>query len=235
MRILICDDNDLIVEQIQRLLRSYYKHAKLPLPEIITYSSGDALLKDNDNKDIVLLDIEMPGVDGIYVGNTLKKQNPNVIIIIITSFAEYLDDAMRFHVFRYLSKPIDESRFLRNLKEAFQVYNSLNVKIAIETKEGTYTISTSDIVCIEAQHRKVIVHTTYKDYNSIHPMQYWQKQLDEPCFFQSHRSFIVNFAHVSDFSNNTIYLYNHHFTAYLTRRKHSEFKSNYLFYLESMR
>ena len=235
MRILICDDNPLIVEQLHNLLRLFFKRSKLALPEIATYSSGDALLKDTGDKDIVFLDIEMPGVDGIYVGNSLKRDNKHVIIISVTSFAEYLDEAMRFHVFRYLSKPIDEERFFRNLKDALQMLNSSDGKIAIETKNDVHTIYTTDIVCIEAQMRKVIVHTTHQDFYSIHNMQYWADTLPKASFVQTHRSFIVNMAHITNFDNNTIHLYNNQFTAYLTRRKYVEFKANYLFYLESTR
>ena len=235
MRILICDDNALIIEQLSKYLHIFFTQNKLTVPEIVTYSSGDSLLNDSGHKDIVFLDIEMPGVDGIFVGNRLKKENPKTIIIIVTSFAEYLDEAMRFHVFRYLSKPIDKHRLFRNIKDALQLYNSSNVKIAIETKDGVFTVSSSDIVCIEAQMKKVTVHTVFKDFNSTQNIQYWINTLKEPCFFQSHRSFIVNFAYVSDFNNSVIHLYNNQFTAYLTRRKYTAFKSNYLLYLESTR
>lgn len=235
MRILICDDDPIIIEQINKHLCEFFHQNKLRLPEIVTYSSGDALLQDSGTQDIIFLDIEMPGVNGIYVGNKLKAKSPQTIIIVVTSFAEYLDEAMRFHVFRYLSKPIDKLRFFRNLKDALQLYNSNNTKIAIETKEGVYSISTSDIVCIEAQMRKVIVRTTSKDYISTQNMQYWSTTLKEHCFFQSHRSFIVNFAHITDFNNSVIHLYNNQVNAYLTRKKYTKFKSNYLLYLESMR
>ena len=235
MRILICDDNPIIVEQIKKFLLEFFNQHKLKLPKIVAFSSGDDLLEDFDNKDIVFLDIEMHGVNGIHVGKELKRNNPKTIIIVVTSFAEYLDEAMRFQVFRYLSKPIDKFRFFQNLRDALRLYNSNNTKIAIETKEGVYSISTSDIVCVEAQMRKVIVRTTSKDYISSQNMQYWQNTLKEHCFFQSHRSFIVNFAHITDFNNSVINLYNNQVHAYLTRRKYTEFKSNYLLYLESMR
>lgn len=75
-----------------------------------------------------LLDVEMPGFDGIYVGNELKKQNESVIIFIVTSYLEYLDAAMRFHVFRYLSKPIDKQRLFQNLDDALELYYSINQK-----------------------------------------------------------------------------------------------------------
>ena len=235
MRILICDDDPIITEQLEKHLYRYFKQHQLKVPEIAIYSSGDALLEDSGEKDIVFLDIEMPGVDGIYVGNKLKKQNPKTIIIIITSFAEYLDEAMRFHVFRYLSKPIDKLRLYRNLKDALQLYNSSSSRIAIETKDGIFSVLTSDIICIEAQMKKVIVHTIAQDYDSIQNIQYWANILKEHCFFQSHRSFIVNLAYVTNFNNTIIHLYNNQFTAYLTRRKYTEFKSNYLLFLESTR
>lgn len=235
MRIAICDDNPQIIEQLTKYLNEFFRKSHLKTPHIASFSNGEALLASSTPYDIVFLDIEMPGLDGIYVGNKLKEANPKTIIIVITSFAEYLDEAMRFQVFRYLSKPIDKLRLFRNLKDALKVYNSQNTKVAITTKEGVFSVSTSDIIFIETQMRKVIVHTTQKDYLSTQTMQEWFNTLSEPCFFHSHRSFIVNFAYVTDFDNSSIHLYNKQFTAYLTQRKHAEFKANYLLYLESMR
>ena len=72
-----------------------------------------------------------------------------------------------------------------------------------------------------------------KDYESIHSMQYWIEILPKNCFIQSHRSFIVNLKHVSNFNHDIIYLEDGQFTAYLTKRKYTEFKNAYLLYLES--
>lgn len=235
MRIAICDDNPQIIEQLTKYLNEFFHKNNLKAPHIVPFTSGEALLSTTTPNDIVFLDIEMPGVDGIYVGNKLKEANPKTIILIVTSFAEYLDEAMRFQVFRYLSKPIEKMRLFRNLRDALKLYNSSNTKVAITTKDGVYPVSTSDIICVEAQMRKVIVHTTSTDYFSTQNMQYWLDTLTEPCFFQSHRSFIVNLEYITDFDNSVIHLYNKQFTAYLTRRKHTEFKANYLLYLESMR
>ena len=96
MRILICDDDSLIVEQIQKYVRHFFESNHLKCPEIFCYSSGEDLLADKRAKDIVFLDIEMPGMNGIFVGNELKKQNKNTIIFVITSYSEYLDDARLF-------------------------------------------------------------------------------------------------------------------------------------------
>lgn len=235
MRILICDDDRDIVEQLQKYVIDFFKTKKLDTPEIQCYDSGDALLSDTGSKDIVFLDIEMPGLNGIYVGRKLKESNRNIITFIVTSYVEYLDDAMRFHVFRYLSKPLDKQRLFQNMKDAIQLYNSANIKIPVETKEGIYTCTASEIIFIEAMGRAITVHTLSRDFSALQKMEHWSRTLDMPCFFQPHRSFIINMKHVTDFNHSLIHLYHGQYTVYLARRKYSGFKSAYFLYLESAR
>ena len=173
-------------------------------------------------------------MNGIYVGKELKKKNENIIIFIVTSYSEYLDEAMRFHVFRYLSKPLDKQRFFHNMKDAVDLYNTMTVKIPVETKQGVHTLLASSVIAVEAQGRKVTVHTTLCDFESTHNMQYWLELLPKNRFFQTHRSFIINFEHVTDFDRNLVHMADNQ-SAYLTKRKYSSFKEAYLLYLESTR
>lgn len=235
MRIALCDDDPLIVEQLTGYLQEFFKRNRLKCPAIVSFGDGEALLRDPSKKDLVFLDIEMPGLNGIYVGNALKKANDKVIIFVVTSYAEYLDEAMRFHVFRYLSKPLEKQRLFRNMKDALHVYSISNAKTAIETKTGVITVFLSGIVAVEASDRKVLVHTTRGSYESVHTIRNWRERLPENCFFQSHRSFLINLAHVTSFDHTVIHLYNNHYLAYLTRRNYTAFKQAYLLYLESTR
>ena len=113
-----------------------------------------------------------------------------------------LDEAMRFHVFRYLSKPLDKQRIFRNLQDAITLYNTSITKVSIETKDGMFVVLSTDIFFIEAHNHKTIVHTSEGDYLSVHNINYWLNKLHIPCFFQSHRSFIVNLDHVSSFDRS---------------------------------
>lgn len=235
MRILLCDDDTLVLEQLKKLLEDFFENVHVKIPEIVSYTSGEELLKDKEQKDIVFLDIEMSGVDGIYVGNELKAENKNVIIFVVTSYSEYLDEAMKFHVFRYISKPLDEQRVLRNFKDALVCYNAMTKEIPIETHEGIYTMPSSYIIAIEASGRKVVVHTIKRDYISVHNLNYWLDILPKNSFFQTHRSYIINFEHVTEFDHTVIHMFQGNYTAYLTRRKYTAFKNAYLLYLESMR
>ena len=235
MRILICDDDVLIIEQIRKYCQNFFNKIQVKCPELVCFSDGETLLSDEGEKDILFLDIEMPGMNGIYVGNELKTRNENIIIFIVTSHSEYLDEAMRFHVFRYLSKPLDKQRFFRNMKDAVDLYNSMTVKIPIETKQGVHTLPASSIVAVEAQGRKITVHTVKGDFESIHTIKYWEKLLPKNHFFQTHRSFIINFEYVTNFDHTLVHMNDNQFHAYLTKRKYSSFKEAYLLYLESTR
>lgn len=235
MQIAICDDDPMIIKELQKDLEQYFRKHHLSCPPISQFTSGEALLNNKEEKDIVFLDVEMPGLNGIYVGNTLRERYPNILIFIVTSFMEYLDDAMRFHVFRYLSKPIDRQRLFRNLDDALAQYHASSKKIAFETKDGFRTLMPSSIVMIEAISKKSVLYTTSKTYHTVHPMQYWLETLPQAQFFRTHRSFIVNMEHVSDFDHSLVYMDVPETNAYLTQRKYHDFKEAYLLFLESMR
>lgn len=235
MRICICDDDPVTVEYLADTISNFLKKKYPKTFEISTFQSGTSLLEDRKPKDLVLLDIRMPDVSGIDVGRQLVHDNKNVIIIMVTSYDEYLDDAMDLRVFRYLSKPIDEQRLVRNLEAALKLYTSVTATLPIKVKDGVHTIHTSHIVAIEAVEHEVIIHTTDGDYHTVQNMQYWLDNLPSGMFFQSHRSFIVNMEHVTDFDHTVIHLNRNQFTAYLTRRKYTDFKKAFLLYAETHR
>ena len=213
MRVIFCDDDSIILEQLHLYVSEYFEQLGGMIPEFACYSSGDALLNAKARADIAFLDVEMPGVSGIHVGAKLKELNPNIKIFIVTSYPDYLDEAMRFQVFRYLSKPIDKNRLFRNLKDAVYQYNMESREFPIVTNEG------------------VFVRRAEQN------MEYWRQTLTLPCFYMTHRSYIVNLHFVNSIHKDTILLKyrGREMTAYLTRRRYTAFKDTYLWYMESVK
>ena len=136
MRILFCDDDPEILTRLQEYVAEYFDRIEIELPECAAYDSGESLLQCENRADIAFLDVEMLGISGIRAGAELTKRNPEIKILVVTSYPDYLDEAMRFQVFRYLSKPIDKNRLFRNLKDALYQYNMATQQYAIPLENG---------------------------------------------------------------------------------------------------
>lgn len=238
MRILLCDDDPAVLQQMERLLRKFFQQIGAKPPEIALYTDGEKLIQSRDTGEIAFLDVEMPGLSGIYTGERLKKANPRIKIFILTSYMDYLDEAMKFHVFRYLSKPVDEKRLFRNMKEALYQIAMETEPVPIETKDGIIVRQAEEIVYIETDRRKTNIITVDQVYETVHPMRDWDDLLQIGCFFQTHRSFIVNMRYVTAFTKDIVTLADpggQTYTAYLTKRNYSSFKNAFFLYLESTR
>ena len=237
MRIIFSDDNVEILDQLQKYVCEFFKGLGGSMPDFAAYSSGDELLAKETYADIAFLDVEMPGRSGIHVGARLKEINPKIKIFIVTSYPDYLDEAMRFQVFRYLSKPIDKNRLFRNLKDAMYQYNMDTKDIPIATMDGIFVLPAERIVCAEAIQRKSDIYTLDGVFQSPNGIDYWRTALSLPCFYSPYRSFIVNMKYVYEIKKDIVLLkYGGQVKeAYLARRRYSEFSSKYLMYLESIK
>lgn len=235
MRIVFCDDDPGILTQLQKYVKEFFEKQGGLQPDYAVYKTGDALIRTETRTDIAFLDVEMPGVSGIHAGAKLKEKNPRIKIFIVTAYPDYLDEAMRFQVFRYLSKPIDKNRLFRNLKDAVYSYSIESCEFPISTSEGVFIRRSEEIICVETSQRKTIVYTTDGNFVSNKNIEYWRQTLTLPCFFSTHRSFIVNMRFVYSINKDTVILRNRsqNFEVYLSRRKYTQFKDTYLMYLES--
>lgn len=237
MRIVFCDDDPLILRQLLSLVKEFFANLGGAEPEYTFYRSGDDLIRQGDQFDIAFLDVEMPGASGIHAGAKLKEKNPRIKIFIVTAYPDYLDEAMRFQVFRYLSKPIDKTRLFRNLKDALYAYNIETCEFPIETSAGLFVRRSEEIICVETINRKTIVHTTDGDLISSKNMEYWREVLSLPCFYSTHRSYIINMRFIYSIGKDSVILKNgkQQMDAFLSRRNFAHFKNTYLVYMESIK
>lgn len=235
MRIVFCDDDPTILQQLQAYVKEFFANLGGLTPEYAYYRSGDELIRHGTQFDIAFLDVEMPGASGIHTGVKLKEKNPRIKIFIVTAYPDYLDEAMRFQVFRYLSKPIDKNRLFRNLKDAVYAYNIETCTFPVETSTTIYMRRSEEIICVESTNRKTVIHTTDGDLISSKNMEYWRETLSLPCFYSTHRSYIINMHFIYSIGKDSIILKNGEWkmNAFLSRRKYTHFKNTYLVYMES--
>ena len=233
MNMILCDDDINVTKQVLSLINKFENENKFKF-NIKIFSNGDAVLKEDYYSDFAIIDIEMPGISGIKLSEKLKKANPDIIIIVLTSFNNYLDAAMKVRVFRYLSKPIDKIRFLNNLTEAIIEYKRISKKIIVESNDEVHVVKTNDILYIENLKYGSKLVTKRGNYITKQKPKQWYNVIDQPaCFTYSHNSIIVNLQNVIDFNKTMVVLRkNEHetVTTYISQRKYSSFKKSFLEY-----
>src|SRR6476620_5450481 len=115
LRVLIADDEPLAAERLQLLL------AKADGAQLVgTASDGDSAINLTQalSPDVLLLDIAMPGLDGIGVARALAEQKPSPAVVFVTAFDQFAVAAFEVEAVDYLMKPVEPARLQRALDRA---------------------------------------------------------------------------------------------------------------------
>lgn len=238
LKILICDDEKAIVEKINKLLSKFEKKNSIKF-DTESYISSKTVLNTSKLYDIAFIDIEMPDINGLQLAIELKKRNPDIIIMVITSFHGYLDKAMRIQVFSYLSKPVEKNRFFENLSEAIVSYQKICKVITVESKDHVFKVKTKDILYIENKKRGSIIKTKTGTFETIKKPIEWLEIINQPNnFVFSHESFLINLQNVIDFDRKDVTLTcdeDTTITVYMAQRKYTKFKQAFYNFLGGSR
>lgn len=202
MRILVVDDEPLARERLLRLLTKI-----APQAELFEAGNGkDALATVAlEQPDLLLLDIRMPGMDGIEVARELQDIEHAPAIVFCTAYDRYALDALEQRAVAYLLKPVREDDLCNAIERAGRVNRlqlaSLNVDqkvrshVACATHKGMETLAVTEVrcflaeqkyVCAKAVDRSLLISDTLKELEQEFASQ----------FVRVHRGGLVNVAHV---------------------------------------
>lgn len=208
MKIAICDDNLNIVEEVRGLLDEYALSKNFPL-DISTFDNGQAVLESDEKFNIAILDVEMPGCNGIELGKILREKNRHIVLMYITSHKKYLDEALNLNAARFFEKPIDSKRFYDGLDNALKRIDNTTIKFFLKEDNASVRINANDIIYVEIEpigHRKTKVVTEEKTYISSNKIAFWEEHLISSLFVKTHKSYIINMEYITKYENNTLQL-----------------------------
>ena len=231
MKIAVCDDEIECVNDVEKHLKQYFKEHGLSL-NLYKYANGKDLLNSDLDFDIVFLDIEMPNIDGITLGKELQNSNPDLILMYITAYNHYLDDALDLGVTRFLDKPIDSNRFYKGLEKAIEKLDKTEVQIYLrDSNNGIVTVKMSDIIMVEIENRKTKIITKSEIYHSKYSIKTWREKLNKYYFESPHNSFIVNTHYITYFCKEYIIL-DEKYNVPIAYARRVEFKKKFMMLLE---
>lgn len=158
--------------------------------------------------NIILLDIQMKGQNGIELAKKIRQEDEILNIIFITAIADYIADGYDVSALNYLIKPIKEDKLYECLNKAILKIPKKEKTVLVDVDGGIQRIMQNDIIYIEAFAHYIEINTVSGKYTTRKSISTIEKELDNNIFIRCHRSYIVGLKYIKRISNSELQLDN---------------------------
>ena len=206
MRIAVCEDNNIVAA----FMEDYIASMEAENIEYEIFTSGDDLIhymeQENVTFNILFMDIEMPGRNGIETSAYVREKDKYALIIFITDHKEYVYEVFDVLPFRFLIKPVTREALNLVMKKAFEHFNLTKQVFFFKQNKTQLQVAFDEIIYFEGNLRKVRLVPTGGEYDFYGKISEVVKKLDGNLFLQIHNSYIVNMDQIRKISESVVLL-----------------------------
>lgn len=212
------NDAQLLIDYIRRYEKEESISAKVSI-----FEDGELfLLNYKTHFDIVFMDIMLVGIDGMEVSRKLRSIDQEIVIVFITSMAQYAIKGYEVDACDFAVKPVTYADFFMKMNRALKrVKTEIQDMVTLKTTGSIVKISASTIYYVEVIKHDLIYHTVSGEIQSHGTMRDVEEKLRKYSFFRVHHSYLVNLAHVHAVRGDAIVVNNTEIN--ISRAKKSEF------------
>ncbi len=205
LKIAICDDEDLFLNRLYDQLINILEDEQ---NNIDRYSCGEALLDSfcANKYDIIILDIEMDGLNGIETAKEIRNIDRNVTIAFLTSYEDFAIDGYKVKAERYILKQQPEYMYHEQIKGLFNEYNQNHKKFRYSNNNSAFSARLSDIIYFEVYNRQIIVHTLEQEFKFYGKLSDLENEYKDDGFIRVGKSFLINAAYIKFIDGNDVIL-----------------------------
>ncbi|MEE1219014.1 MAG: LytTR family DNA-binding domain-containing protein [Ruminococcus sp.] len=200
----MCDDDNLCRQQAVNAIENVTKSLDVLVD---AFDNGYELLKrfNTVKYDLIMLDIEMPTIDGITLAKKIRDLSENVYIVFLTSHIEFALEGYEVNALRYLTKPINLIK-LKEILDYISLKQGKEEVLWIKTEDTEEKIKLSDIFYFEAQNQNVIINCGSKEYVTRYNLKEFEKELVNKNFIRVHRGYLVSLEKITKLGKGCVYL-----------------------------
>jgi len=209
IRIAICDDEKHMSDHIRAMASDFFRKKNREI-QLRTFLSGEELLNYDGQIDILFLDIQMNGMDGLETARKLRAGKFRGFLIFITVLKEMVFQSFEVQAYDYLVKPVDEKQFRKTMERLYvSMQNTSEDSLLVQQGYERRIVPKDEIVFCEVIDRKI-----YLNLASGEVVDYYERieNLETKLgshFFRCHRSYLINLKHLKGYKNGTAYMDNH--------------------------
>lgn len=215
MKLAICDDEKRIRDMIADFVREVSESI-----EIVFYSDTKGILDPDFDADILFLDIQMPGIDGMSAARIMRENGKKTVIVFVTAVEEQVYRAFDVGAFNYIVKPFGKKRITEIIKNAIEQADEVRyIEKTISEKEDekhqarTITVKSggtnrrvilSEILYAEIFDRRIILHMKDHDNIDYNGRISELESISGQDFFRVHRAYLINLAYVKSYDSKSV-------------------------------
>ena len=210
IKIAVCDDEHHQTEYNKMLVSRWASVNNISV-SITMFDSAEnfkTAWAENKNFDILLLDIQMSGQNGMELAREIRRSNAELYIIFITGFADYMSEGYDVSALHYLMKPIKEDKFFAVLDKALTELRKSSRTVIFPKVGGDIKIKADDIIYAEVISHTVVLYLADGKREEFQMRISDMEELLGEGFFKCHRSFIVSMKYVRRVTKTAMVLEN---------------------------
>lgn len=210
LRIAICDDNKKTMGYVKAIVQNILKKRDEEA-EIETYLGGEAFwraMNANKRYDMLFLDLYMPDLSGLDLGNRMRNISPETLIIIVSNREDYVFEAFKMKPFRFIRKPKFKEEIEKVVLEAVIEIQEQNQPFWIQSGSVSYCLYVKRILWIESHDKQVEVVYPQERVLFRYKISDMEQELEKMRFVKIHRSILVNVRHIQSINKNEIFMDN---------------------------
>ena len=211
LKFAVCDDEKEVREYLSG--RIYDTLAAEDLDgKVETFADGESLCalyeSGKADFDLLLLDITMPGVDGLTAAKRIRAVDKDVMLVFVTASAEFVFSGYEVRAFRYLLKPDLVNGFAGVFRDCLKELTKADeVRFSFQAGAKTVWVPIKDILYFESDKRKILIHCVgeraYSFYGKLDAVEETLKRHD---FVRCHQSFLINALKITSMGQGEVTL-----------------------------
>lgn len=211
IRIAIVDDDCYLCSNIEKVLLAYDRVSTYDLEIEVFFSGNDLLsyIEEEQNFDLIFLDIEMNGYNGVEVGKIIRERHQNNItqIVYITACEGYERQLFQIRPMGFLEKPLKNNDIVSNVETYIRLYAGMENMFSFTCNRKKIKIPYKEILYFKSDNKKVELFTTEETYDFYGKLNDITSSLPYE-FMIIHKSYIVNRMYIEKYGYNSITVIN---------------------------